>query len=121
MRFGGSDSSAYITTRIAVADSSAQDATTLSHGQRRRRSGTIVARGRAKLVNVRRITTSPPSSRFTSVASMPNGAISHRVVTPTVIMSAWASSDSATYSTACPSIARRRARLARTTREMPTM
>ena len=96
VRLDGSDRSAYTTTSRATADSSAQPATTLSHGQRRRVTGTTVARGSAKLVNVSRITTSPPMSRFASVASIPKGPTSQLVVTPTVIMSAWMISDIAT-------------------------
>ena len=43
---------------------------------RRRTMGSVVARGSTKVVNVMRITTSPPTNRLASVASMPNGATS---------------------------------------------
>src|SRR5580700_3107973 len=52
VRFEGSDKNAYTRTSTATAASSAHQATTVSHGQRRRVTGTTVARGSAKLVNV---------------------------------------------------------------------
>ena len=63
----------------------------LSQRRLRRTSGTVVNRGRAKAVKVSRMITRPPMSRLVSVASMPNGATSQPVATPTAIMSAWVS------------------------------
>src|ERR1700729_3343593 len=96
VRLAGSDRSAYITTSRATADSSAHQVTMLSQGQRRRVIGSTVALGSAKLVNVRRMMTSPPTNRFTRVASMPKGPTISLVATPTVIISAWVSTDIAT-------------------------
>ena len=66
-----------------------------SRSQDRRSRGTVVARGSTKVVNVMRMMTRPPMSRFTSVASMPNGPTTQPVPTPTTIMSAWARIDRA--------------------------
>jgi len=96
VRLDGSDRSAYITTSRATADSSANQVTMLSQGQRRRLIGSTVALGSAKLVNVRRMTTRPPTSRFARVASMPKGPTISLVATPTVIISASVSTDIAT-------------------------
>ena len=68
----------------------------LSQGQRRRLIGSTVALGSAKLVNVRRMTTSPPTSRLARVASMPKGPTISLVATPAVIISASVSTDIAT-------------------------
>ncbi len=65
----------------------------LSHTHRGRSAGTVVARGNMKVVNVRRMITSPPTSRLLSVASIPNGAISHPVVIPATISSACSSTE----------------------------
>ncbi len=65
----------------------------VSQIQRGRCRGTVVARGSTNDVNVRRMMTSPPRSRFARVASMPNGATVHPVAIPVTIMSTCASSD----------------------------
>jgi hypothetical protein len=53
----------------------------------------VVARGSTYAVKTSRITTRPPTSRFTSVASTPNGATSHPVRIPVTIISACTSTD----------------------------
>ncbi len=86
---------AYAPISSAITLISAPQVRMFSRSQDRRSRGTVVPRGSTNVVNDMRMMTRPPISRFSSVASMPNGPTTQPVPTPTTIMSAWARIDRA--------------------------